>query len=100
MKKIMLLVALTLACGYTVAQDQQANPNASFTPPMIPHPVANYLPITPDKNMCLMCHKPADEHGMAPALPANHLEDGKIAPSRYECMMCHAESPHPDEKAN
>lgn len=94
-----VLVAVAFVSTMFAASAQAADPAASagqqFMPPMIPHPVESYLPITPEKNMCLMCHKPGVEGqkktaGMPTALPPSHVEGGKVAPNRWECMLCHA----------
>lgn len=70
------------------------------TPPMVPHGVDNFLPITASSNNCLMCHdKPADigkktAKGQPQPIPASHYGkvDGKLAlkGSQYDCMLCHA----------
>ncbi len=100
MKKLFLLAAMTIASGFACAQMMDmpmmgGEGGGAFNPPLIPHPVAQYLPITPDKNMCLMCHKPAEPGvtPMAPNLPPSHLIDGHLAPMRWDCMMCHQEAP-------
>lgn len=64
-------------------------------PSPIPHPVANYLPITIDKNNCLMCHReqPADRARQKGEIPRSHYaQPGKLSGERYECTLCHAES--------
>jgi hypothetical protein len=43
-----------------------------------------------------MCHKVGDGAqkkvaGVPSALPPSHVADGKVAPNRHECMLCHAE---------
>lgn len=68
-------------------------------PAMIPHAVDNFK-ITRDNNPCIMCHGNTDKIGAAKvkgaptAMPATHWSEvnGKlvVAPSRHECMLCHA----------
>lgn len=94
----LLLVPLMAFSFAAFAQEPAAEVAISdqFTPPMIPHPVAAYLPITPTKNACLMCHqipKPGMQKmkGMPTPLPPSHVTGDKVNPNRYECMLCHAE---------
>ena len=88
-------------------------------PPMIPHDVSDYLPITKDNNMCTGCHMPemAKDMGATP-LPKSHFLDmrpkhtfdGKmfekavdnmknetsvkeidhLSAARFNCTLCHA----------
>lgn len=81
---------------------QRAAPLAgSGMPPMISHPVGDYLPITASSNNCLGCHDRPQETGKPPAkgqpaaAPASHYAkgaDGKLAlaGANYNCMSCHA----------
>lgn len=73
----------------------------SGMPPMISHPVADYLPITATANNCLSCHdRPGDwgkaaAKGQGSAAPASHYTKsaaGKpvIAGAQYNCLACHA----------
>ena len=81
----------SLLAGPVLAAD---NPIIGAPSP-IPHPVANYLPITIDKNNCLMCHReqPADRARQKGEIPRSHYAaPGKLAGERFECMLCHAES--------
>lgn len=97
MKKFLLLSLFALCASQgAYAQQPQAAAADKFEPPMIPHPIAAYIPITPTKNACLMCHRPAQPgqqvaKGMPTPLPASHVSDGKVNPNRYECLLCHAE---------
>jgi cytochrome c-type protein NapB len=73
----------------------------SGMPPMIGHPVGDYLPITARSNGCLGCHdrpqeigKPAAK-GQPAAAPASHYAkgaDGKrmLSGANYNCIACHA----------
>lgn len=98
MKKLFMLslAALVFAPVVYAQQPAQSSELAKFAPPMIPHPIAAYIPITPEKNACVMCHIPG-EPGMKVAkgsptpLPPSHVSDGKVNPNRYECLLCHAE---------
>jgi cytochrome c-type protein NapB len=81
---------------------QAAAPLAgSGMPPMISHPVGEYLPITAKANGCLGCHDRPQDAGKRPAkgqpaaAPASHYAkgaDGKpaLAGASYNCMACHA----------
>ena len=98
MKKLFILslAALVFAPAVYAQQSAPAAPSSQFVPPMIPHPIAAYIPITPEKNACLMCHVPG-QPGMKAAkgsptpLPPSHVTDGTVNPNRYECLLCHAE---------
>jgi len=88
-------------------------------PPMIPHDIEGFVPITIDNNSCVGCHDPAVAPSMgATALPKSHYMDfrpkhnfdGKtftksidnmknetsvkkievLAGARYNCTQCHA----------
>lgn len=76
-------------------------------PPMVPHGVVDFLPITWDRNDCVDCHaveeKVADE---ATPIPSSHYTDmrnlpGEITDSvtgaRYVCVSCHV-SPGDNEE--
>ena len=67
-------------------------------PPLIPHDIADLLPLTKDNNMCVTCHMPevAKDVG-ATAIPKSHLYsirnkkdlDGKLSDDRFNCTVCH-----------
>ncbi len=70
------------------------------TPPVIPHSVADCLPITRSSNLCVDCHAIAGpkKKGDPTPIPASHFMDyrrspdtkGKaIAGTRYVCTACH-----------
>jgi len=70
------------------------------SPPVIPHTVVDFVPITADGNMCIECHA-LDEAGEGDPtpIPPSHYEDlrndpGKVTDevvgSRYRCTACHA----------
>ena len=62
-------------------------------PGIIPHPIESYLPITAERNSCLMCHKNAvAKDRKAGEIPLTHLKDGKITGDRWNCTLCHAPS--------
>jgi cytochrome c-type protein NapB len=71
-------------------------------PPMIPHIVDKYLPITMENNECMDCHdKPkliGREYvkGKKLAMPANHYggfdgrgDEDEVSGARYICSQCH-----------
>jgi cytochrome c-type protein NapB len=73
----------------------------SGMPPMISHPVDDYLPITAKANGCLGCHDRPQHAGKRPAkgepaaAPASHYAkgaDGRLTLSgaSYNCTSCHA----------
>jgi cytochrome c-type protein NapB len=60
-------------------------------PKPVPHSVTEYLPITQDKNACILCHKRAGAQPKKGEIPATHYEkDGKLSALRWECSLCHA----------
>ena len=80
----------------------QAKPfkKSYFTaPPMIPHNIQGFIPITAKSNACLGCHLPqnAKAMGITP-MPEDHFVDNfeggkhikRVAGSRYFCTTCHA----------
>jgi len=67
-------------------------------PPLIPHDIADMLPIKRGENLCVSCHMPDVAAGMgATPVPRSHLTDlrtgknlgGKLYPGRYYCTQCH-----------
>jgi nitrate reductase (cytochrome), electron transfer subunit len=67
-------------------------------PPMVPHDVGGYLPITMDRNRCLTCHDDFELIGKAEAedptpMPKSHYAetDGRFTPSGHNhvCTQCH-----------
>ena len=93
-----------LTFDFEITRNQPAPilpPPESGMPPMVSHPIAGYLPITPAKNDCLTCHdrpgdaKAARVKGQPAPAPASHYAktaDGKLAISgtQYNCVACHA----------
>ncbi len=78
----------------------QARPNAEF-PPVIPHSIQDFGPITLSENPCLDCHNAdvAEDMG-AVAVPASHRMDLRNSPgvvgdavtgARLVCTSCHVE---------
>lgn len=69
--------------------------------PVVPHAVADFLPITGKENACTGCHAVAvKEKGGPTPIPQSHFVDyrnapGKVAPkvvdTRYVCVNCHVE---------
>jgi cytochrome c-type protein NapB len=65
-------------------------------PPLIPHRVDTYLPITADDNQCLDCHdRPQDIGKTRPAKPPmsrDHYATAKLEEvdgTRFNCTQCH-----------
>jgi len=98
-----------------VFQYPQADPGASQAlprafsgaPPQIPHGIADFMPITAQKNECNGCHdKPARigkklVKGLPPPMPESHYhkaDTGKLefSDTRYVCVQCH--TPQADVK--
>jgi hypothetical protein len=82
---------------------------AFAAPPLVPHAVADYVPITIDKNACLDCHeKPGARKvkGGVPGAPAGHYAKGgtgkpRVSGDYYNCELCHAPGADvPDPVAN
>ncbi len=68
-------------------------------PPQIPHKTEQFMPITTNKNMCIVCHdKPGmmgkKVKGIATAMPESHYNkvDARWERSnaRFNCTLCHA----------
>jgi len=67
-------------------------------PPMIPHNIAEFVPVTLKSNMCLDCHDPEIAADMeATSVPASHMYDirndkqlDKLSGANYNCTLCHA----------
>lgn len=76
-------------------------------PPLVPHTIEGFVPITTADNTCLLCHQsgstdPADP----PQVPRSHLLDLRRAPrtlretiagARWNCTACHV--PQTDARA-
>ncbi len=67
-------------------------------PPLVPHEVDKYLPITQDDNACLECHitdelrgQKIPKAGLSHFSPTRKRPDGKpdIEMVRYQCNNCH-----------
>jgi cytochrome c-type protein NapB len=75
----------------------------STVPPLIPHTIEKYLPITAEENGCTDCHDKKDkigktEHrsGKKIPMPASHYggfygkgDKEEISGARYTCTQCH-----------
>ena len=72
------------------------------SPPVIPHGIADFLPITRQEHLCLDCHEPDEGaervEGEPTPIPHSHLTDLRVAPetvgdqavgARYLCVSCH-----------
>jgi cytochrome c-type protein NapB len=72
----------------------------ALSPPVIPHTVADFLPITTEGNYCIVCHKLEEKvEGEPTPIPESHFVDLRNAPdkvgdevagARYNCIACHA----------
>lgn len=68
-------------------------------PPVVPHGVADFLPITLGSNACVDCHEVEEkEPGEPTPLPPSHFRDLRDAPeevgetlagARWVCISCH-----------
>ena len=69
-------------------------------PPVVPHGVQGFLPITPKENACLACHGEAKvkKAGEPTPLPVSHYTDytrrppvasEKMSGARWVCVSCH-----------
>jgi len=69
-------------------------------PPVVPHAVADFLPITPAQNICVDCHaiEGPKKKGEPTPVPASHYVDlrhapgkkgDKVAGARWVCISCH-----------
>jgi cytochrome c-type protein NapB len=76
-------------------------------PPVIPHGIADFLPITREENGCLACHDipGPKKKGEPTPIPASHRVDLRRAPgrvgekvygARWVCISCHV--PRSDAK--
>ncbi len=73
----------------------------SGQPPVIPHVVEKYLPITAHKNKCLKCHEEPTLIGTKTdesPMPKSHYQDTRsdsdkmteeVRGARYTCVQCH-----------
>ena len=69
------------------------------SPPVVPHAMADFLPMTRDDNACLLCHMVAEQvEGEATPMPESHYTDlrhtpdkvgDEVAGARYNCTLCH-----------
>jgi nitrate reductase cytochrome c-type subunit len=96
-----LFAALTAGLlGSAAHAAASAAPDAAPTAPPVPHAIEPHLPITAQKNPCLVCHDRPELVGhpkgtIATPMPASHYfrgGDGKLAVARvaYVCTTCHA----------
>lgn len=115
-------VELILTKYTDVAAGNSINIERSFenAPPLIPHNIKDFVPVTKDDNMCLMCHMPEDdiEAMEATPIPISHfteyrpeliIENGvyilktkgieivqkdlekSLSNARYNCTQCHVQ---------
>ena len=65
-------------------------------PPLVPHTIAKYEPITIEENACLDCHISDDFKGKKmPKMGESHFlkvnGKEKVNMARYECTTCHVQ---------
>ena len=90
-----------LVAGNDSAPGEHA-PIARFqpeAPPLVPHGVTDWLPITLDSNSCIDCHQvDVKEEGEPTPIPPSHFIDLRRQPdqmgdsvvgSRWNCIACH-----------
>ncbi|MCP4202348.1 MAG: hypothetical protein GY769_10480 [bacterium] len=70
-------------------------------PPLAPHAVADFMPITREENWCVDCHTPdwrAPDEEDPTAIPVSHYVSlrgdtdeigGKVVGARWVCVSCH-----------
>jgi len=66
-------------------------------PPLIPHNIEDFVPITREDNECLGCHDPKEaKEAEAPPTPASHMYDFRrnkkltvVNHANYNCTLCH-----------
>lgn len=63
-------------------------------PPMIPHGIEKYTPLTADENACMECHQTDELRGKpVPQIGKSHFEvqNGKqvLSMARFQCDNCH-----------
>ncbi len=96
---------VTTQAGREPGENEALGAYFDESPPLIPHLVADYLPITIKDNQCLDCHDAPDRIGKKlgrdeePPMPASHYTDLRNAPhkvtgkpigARFVCTQCHA----------
>jgi cytochrome c-type protein NapB len=69
------------------------------SPPVVPHGIADFLPITREQNFCMDCHQVAEKvEGEPTPIPPSHYVDLRNAPdlsqdevvgARFRCTACH-----------
>ena len=74
-------------------------PAYAGSPPVIPHGIGDFLPITAKQNACLDCHAVTEKKPGEPTpVPPSHYTDlrnapgsvgDKVAGARYVCVSCH-----------
>jgi cytochrome c-type protein NapB len=74
----------------------RANPEF---PPLVPHEIAEMLPITREENLCVECHATVDGNKpIGPEMSPSHFTDLRGAPgkvgkevvgARWYCVSCH-----------
>jgi len=75
------------------------SPDFPQQPPLVPHGVEEFLPITRNDNQCVDCHEVDEKvEGEPTPIPASHYTDLRNDPdtvgrqlvgARYACVTCH-----------
>jgi len=84
----------------SVPGEKPALPRAfADAPPLVPHGIEDFLPLTPKANACVDCHSVKEKvKGQATPMPASHYTDyrnapdkvgDKVAGARWVCTACH-----------
>jgi cytochrome c-type protein NapB len=84
----------------TMPGENPVHPRANAVePPVIPHGIGDFLPITAGDNMCVACHAiDVKEEGSPTPIPESHYVDYRNSPdqvgdelagARYNCVACH-----------
>ena len=91
--------------GGEPGENATLQPYFDGAPPMIPHQIVDFVPITIDENQCADCHVDAElvgttvEEGEATPAPASHFTDlrraadkvtAELIGARFLCTQCHA----------
>lgn len=76
--------------------DQQLIPRTFIDqPPMIPHSIEKYVPLTMEENACMECHQTDELRGKpVPQIGKSHfIDQGKgqkvLSMARFQCDNCH-----------
>lgn len=83
--------ALLSTASFAAGGPSSADTAIIGAPKPVPHSVTEYLPITQEKNQCILCHKRGGLEPKKGEIPNTHYEkDGTLSALRWECSLCHA----------